>query len=106
MPVIGSDKLAEKPITPDDCKPLPQGIEGMKKTTMDQLQRYQQCTTMDGGDELSQLYQKWVYVSVCNQIREGYFAQWVNDADLERAHHGVQGRRAPADRKESVASRA
>jgi hypothetical protein len=91
MPVIGSDKPAEKPITPDDCKPLPQGIEGMKTTTMGQLQRHQQCIAMDGGDELSQLYQKWVYVSVCNQSREGYLVQWVNDADLERAHRGLKG---------------
>jgi hypothetical protein len=47
VPTVGMDKIPEeKPITAEDCKPLPQGIEGLKTTTMGQLQRHQKCLDM------------------------------------------------------------
>jgi hypothetical protein len=46
---------------------------------------------MDGGQQLLQLYEKWAYVSTCNQAREGYLVQYVNDVELARARRGVQG---------------
>lgn len=53
--------------------------------------RYQKCLAMDCGEQLLQLYKKWVYVSVCNKSREGYLVQYVNDVELERARRGVKG---------------
>jgi tetratricopeptide (TPR) repeat protein len=92
VPTVGMDKPPEeKPITAEDCKPLPGGIEGLKTTTMGQLSRHTECIKMDGGAQLFELYEKWVYVSVCNQAREGYLLQYVNDVELDRARRGVQG---------------
>jgi hypothetical protein len=51
VPTIGMDKPPEKkPITKEDCKPLPGGIEGLKTTTMDQLSRHQECIKIYGGE--------------------------------------------------------
>jgi hypothetical protein len=92
VPTISMDKQPEeKSITAEDCKALPGGIEGLKTTTMDQLSRHVECLQMDGGAQLSELYKKWVYVSVCNQARQGYLMQYVNDIELDRARRGVQG---------------
>lgn len=92
VPTIGMDNPPEKKaITLEDCKPLPGGIEGLKTTTVDQVLRHEECLKMDGGAQLSELYQKWVYVSVCNQTRQGYLVQYVNDVELDRARRGVQG---------------
>jgi hypothetical protein len=107
VPTVGMDKPPEeKPITADDCKPLPQGVEGLKTTTMDQLLQHQKCLAMDRGQQLLQLYEKWVYVSTCNQAREGYLVQYVNDVELARAQRGVQGaERALLKRNPSLAER-
>ena len=92
VPTIGMDNPPEKKaITLEDCKPLPGGIEELKTTTVDQVLRHEECLKMDGGAQLSELYQKWVYVSVCNQTRQGYLVQYVNDVELDRARRGVQG---------------
>jgi hypothetical protein len=92
VPTIGMDQQPEeRPITAEDCKPLPQGIEDLKTTTMERLQKHQRCIAMDGGSQLLQLYKKWAYVSICNKAREGYLVQYVNDVELDRARRGVQG---------------
>jgi hypothetical protein len=92
VPTIGMDRPPEeKPITADDCKPLPGGIEGLKTTTVDQVKRRAKCLEMDGGAQLAELYAKWSYAWVCNQAREGYLVKYVNDVELDRARRGLLG---------------
>jgi hypothetical protein len=51
--VAGEKVVAqEKPITAEDCKSLPGGIEGLKTAT---LQRYQKCLAMYGGEQSMEL---------------------------------------------------
>jgi hypothetical protein len=67
VPTIGMDQVPEeKPITAEDCKPLPQGIEGLKTVTFGQLQRHKKCLDMQAAaeteahhGELQIQFQRW-----------------------------------------------
>jgi hypothetical protein len=87
-----SPALLPKPPTEEDCKVLPPGVDGTWGRSYEQLSmEYSKCEAGDGEIILRHLYLKWVYVSVCNQSREGYLVQYVNDVELERARRGVKG---------------